>query len=38
VSPDDKRFMLLRETAAGEAGLLVVSEHWFDELNSRAQK
>ncbi len=38
VAPDDKRFMMLRETLAGEAGLLVVSEHWFEELRSRAQK
>jgi Tol biopolymer transport system component len=38
VSPDDKHFLMLRETATGEAGLLVVSEHWFEELKSRAQK
>ena len=38
VSPDDKRFLMLRETAAGESGLLVVSEHWFEELKARAQK
>ncbi len=38
VSPDDKRFLMLRETSAGESGLLVVSEHWFEELKSRAQK
>jgi len=38
VSPDDKRFLMLRETSAGESGLLVVSEHWFDEVNSRAQR
>jgi eukaryotic-like serine/threonine-protein kinase len=37
-SPDDKRFLMMRETASGESGLLVVSEHWFEELASRAQK
>jgi hypothetical protein len=38
VAPDDKRFLMLRETSAGESGLLVVSEHWFEELKARAQK
>jgi Tol biopolymer transport system component len=38
VAPDDKRFLMLRETVAGESGLLVVSEHWFEELKARAQK
>ena len=38
ISPDDKRFLMLRETVAGESGLLVVSEHWFEELKARAQK
>ena len=38
VSPDDKRFLIAREASAGEAGQLIVSEHWFEELKSRAQK
>jgi eukaryotic-like serine/threonine-protein kinase len=38
VAPDDKHFLMLRETAAGESGLLIVNEHWFEELKSRAQK
>jgi Tol biopolymer transport system component len=38
VSPDDKRFLMLRETVAGESGLLVVNEHWFEELKARAPK
>jgi len=38
VAPDDKHFLMLRETVAGESGLLVVSEHWFEELKTRAQK
>jgi serine/threonine-protein kinase len=37
VAPDDKRFLMLRETVAGEAGLLVVSEHWFEELRARSR-
>ena len=36
VAPDDKRFLMMRETAAGVSGLLVVSEHWFEELKARA--
>ncbi|MEP7085772.1 MAG: protein kinase [Gemmatimonadota bacterium] len=38
VSPDDKRFLMLRETTAGETGTLIVSEHWFEELKARSQK
>jgi serine/threonine-protein kinase len=38
VAPDDRRFLMLRETSAGESGLLVVSEHWFEELKARAHK
>ena len=37
VAPDDKRFLMMRETSAGESGLLVVTEHWFEELKTRAQ-
>jgi hypothetical protein len=29
---------MMREVAAGDAGLLIVSEHWFDELKARAEK
>jgi hypothetical protein len=29
---------MLRETSPGESGLLVVSEHWFEELRARARK
>ncbi len=36
VAPD-KRFLMMREVAAGDAGLLIVSEHWFDELKARAE-
>jgi eukaryotic-like serine/threonine-protein kinase len=34
----DKRFLMMREVAAGDAGLLIVSEHWFDEIKAREQK
>jgi eukaryotic-like serine/threonine-protein kinase len=37
VAPDNKRFLMMREVAAGDAGMLIVTEHWFDELNARAQ-
>jgi hypothetical protein len=36
VAPDNKRFPMLREVAAGDAGLLIVSEHWLDELKACA--
>jgi serine/threonine-protein kinase len=35
ISPDDKRFLMMRETATGEAGQLIVSEHWLDDIESR---
>jgi len=38
IAPDDKRFLMLRETAAGESGLLVVSQNWFEELRGRMRK
>ena len=38
LAPDDKSFLMMRETAAGESGLLVVSEHWFEELKARAPR
>jgi len=37
LAPDNKRFLMMREVAAGDAGMLIVTEHWFDELNARAQ-
>ena len=38
VAPDNKRFLMMREVAAGDAGMLIVTEHWFDELKARAEK
>jgi hypothetical protein len=29
---------MLRETAAGESGLLVVSQNWFEELRGRMRR
>jgi serine/threonine-protein kinase len=37
VAPDDKSFLMMRETSAGESGTLVVSENWFEELKARAK-
>ena len=37
MAPDDKSFLMMRETAAGESGALVVSENWFEELKARAR-
>ena len=37
ISPDDKQFLMMRETATGEAGQLIVSEHWLDDIESRRQ-
>ncbi|HTS88929.1 MAG TPA: protein kinase [Gemmatimonadales bacterium] len=36
VAPDDHRFLMLRETSAGESGQLIVSEHWFEEVKARS--
>lgn len=38
VAPDDSRFLMLRETTTGEAGLLVVTENWFEELKARTHE
>jgi len=35
ISPDDRQFLMMRETATGEAGQLIVSEHWLDDIESR---
>jgi hypothetical protein len=37
ISPDDKRFLMLRETTAGLSGMLVVSQNWFEELKGRGK-
>ena len=36
VSPDDRRFVMLREGDAVQQSELVFAEHWLDELRARA--
>ncbi|MEO8878763.1 MAG: protein kinase [Gemmatimonadaceae bacterium] len=38
VGLDDKKFLMMRETAAAEAGLLVINEHWFDDIRAKSIK
>jgi eukaryotic-like serine/threonine-protein kinase len=37
VGLDDKKFLMMRETVAAEAGLLIVNEHFVDELTAKAR-
>jgi hypothetical protein len=37
VSPDDKRFLFLRETAPNDRSELIVVQNWTEELKSRAR-
>jgi serine/threonine-protein kinase len=36
VSPDDKRFVMLRSAAATEDTEIILTQHWFEELKARA--
>jgi hypothetical protein len=36
VSPDDKRFVMLRETSANERSEFIVVQNWTRELDARA--
>jgi serine/threonine-protein kinase len=38
VSPDDKRFLFLRETAPNDRSELIVVQNWTEELKARARK
>jgi hypothetical protein len=38
VSPDDKRFVMLRETAANERSEFIVVENWTRELQARTNR
>jgi hypothetical protein len=38
VSPDDKRFLFLRETAPNERSELIVVQNWTRELLERSRK
>jgi Tol biopolymer transport system component len=37
VSPDSKRFLMLREGVAGQPGELIVSENWLQQLKAQAR-
>jgi eukaryotic-like serine/threonine-protein kinase len=38
VSPDDRRFLLLQETAPSERNELILTENWIHEMKARARK
>ncbi len=38
VSPDDRRFLMIRQLRTVVAGKVVVVENWFEELKAKAQK
>ncbi|HXY32566.1 MAG TPA: protein kinase [Gemmatimonadaceae bacterium] len=38
VAPDDKRFLMLRETVSADPKEVIVTENWFSELNARVHK
>ena len=38
VSPDDKRFLFLRETAPNERNELIEVQNWTAEMKARARK
>ena len=38
LSPDDRRFLMVREGDASQQGELVLAEHWLQELKTRAPK
>ncbi len=38
VAPDDRRFLMMRATTAGDAGLLIINEHWVEGLKERGKK
>jgi eukaryotic-like serine/threonine-protein kinase len=38
VSPDDKRFLLLRETASNQRNELIVVQNWTEEMRQRSRK
>ena len=37
VGLDDKKFLMMRETVAAEAGLLIVNEHFVEDLTAKAR-
>jgi hypothetical protein len=38
LSPDNKRFLVLREGEAGQPGELIVAENWLQQLKGQAAK
>jgi len=38
LSPDDRRFVMLRETSANERSEFIVVENWTSELRARARR
>ena len=38
ISPDDKRFLFLRETTPNERNELIVVQNWVDEMKGRARR
>jgi hypothetical protein len=38
VSPDDKRFLMIRPVRASAPDKLIVVDNWFEELKSKARK
>ena len=38
VSPDDKRFLFLQETAPNERNELIVVQNWTEEMKARARR
>ena len=38
VSPDDKRFLMLRETTPTDRNELIVVQNWVEEMKARARR
>ena len=38
VSPDDRRFLMIRPVTSGGFDKLIVVENWFEELKGRSRK
>lgn len=38
VSPDDRRFLMLRETTPTERNELIVTQNWTEEMQARAKQ
>ena len=38
VAPDDRRFLMIRQTAGSARDELIVVDNWFEELKSKSRK